>query len=84
MGWNAIAWERPVPLFKGLSPGAHVYFVHSYHLVPKDPAVIGATADYGNRFVAALWKDNIMATQFHPEKSQEVGATILKNFAEFA
>jgi glutamine amidotransferase len=82
MGWNGLAWDRPVPLFKGLQQGAHVYFVHSYHVVPRDPGVIGATADYGGPFVAAIWKENILATQFHPEKSQEAGAVILRNFAE--
>jgi glutamine amidotransferase len=82
MGWNSIHWERPVPLFKGINQGAYVYFVHSYHVVPRDSGVIGATTDYGGPFVAAIWKDNIMATQFHPEKSQEVGAAMLKNFAE--
>jgi glutamine amidotransferase len=86
MGWNALQWQRdvaPPPLFHGLNPGAYVYFVHSYHIVPADPGVIAATADYGRPFVAAIWKENILATQFHPEKSQEVGATMLKNFAEF-
>ena len=83
MGWNAISWERPVPLFKGLPQGANVYFVHSYYVVPADPDVIGATADYGIPFAAAIWKDNVMATQFHPEKSQEVGAAILRNFAQW-
>lgn len=81
MGWNSLSWTRPVPLFKGLEQGSYVYFVHSYHVVPTDPGVIGATADYGGPFVAALWKDNVMATQFHPEKSQQVGGTILENFA---
>jgi len=83
MGWNALKWQRDVPLFRGLEQGAYVYFVHSYHLVPEEAAVIAASADYGRPFVAAIWKDNIMATQFHPEKSQHVGATILKNFANF-
>ena len=87
MGWNALRFtERGgavAPLFKGLPQDSHVYFVHSYHVVPKDAGVIAATADYGGPFVAALWKNNIMATQFHPEKSQEVGAVMLKNFAEF-
>jgi glutamine amidotransferase len=83
MGWNALAWEREVPLFKGLQQGAYVYFVHSYHVVPKDKGIVAAQADYGGRFVAAIWKDNVMATQFHPEKSQEVGAVMLKNFAEY-
>jgi glutamine amidotransferase len=83
MGWNAITWERPVPLFKGLKQGSHVYFVHSYHVEPADAGVIGATTDYGGRFVAAIWKENVMATQFHPEKSQDVGGVMLRNFAEF-
>jgi len=89
MGWNALQFTAshaagaPVaPLFKGLPQNSYVYFVHSYHVVPNDKDVIAATAGYGGPFVAALWKDNIMATQFHPEKSQEVGAVMLKNFAE--
>jgi glutamine amidotransferase len=83
MGWNSLQWDRPVPIFKNLPQNAYVYFVHGYHLVPRDRSVIAATANYGQPFVAAIWKDNIMATQFHPEKSQEVGATMLKNFAEY-
>jgi glutamine amidotransferase len=85
MGWNSLTInrDRTPPLFRNLPQTAYVYFVHSYHIVPQNPAVIAATATYGRPFVAALWKENIMATQFHPEKSQEVGATILKNFAEF-
>jgi imidazole glycerol-phosphate synthase subunit HisH len=86
MGWNALHFEshngKTSPLFAGLAQGAYVYFVHSYHAVPKDAATIAATADYGRPFVASLWKDNLMATQFHPEKSQQVGSLILKNFAE--
>lgn len=84
MGWNAISWpsDPPPPLFRGLPQNSYVYFVHSYHVQPKDPAVIAATAIYGRPFVAAISKDNIMATQFHPEKSQAVGAIILKNFAD--
>jgi len=83
MGWNALHFQRPAPLFKNLTEGAYVYFVHSYHVIPKDPQTIAATADYGTPFVAALWKDNVMATQFHPEKSQRVGLKILSNFAGF-
>ena len=82
MGWNEIAWKRDVPLFKGLEQGSSVYFVHSYHVRPADSSVIAATTDYGGTFVAAIWKDNIMATQFHPEKSQAVGGAILRNFVE--
>lgn len=85
MGWNRLSWnpENTPPLFRGLAENSHVYFVHSYHVVPRDQRVIAATADYGGPFVAAVWQDNVMATQFHPEKSQEVGAAILKNFAEY-
>jgi glutamine amidotransferase len=85
MGWNALKFPAPEPtaLFQGLPKNPYVYFVHSYHLIPKDPKVIAARADYGQPFVAAITKDNIMATQFHPEKSQEVGAAILKNFAQY-
>jgi glutamine amidotransferase len=83
MGWNGLQWERPAPLFKGLEQNSYVYFVHSYHVVPKDTSVIAATAQYGEPFVAAVWKDNVMAVQFHPEKSQEIGAAILRNFAEY-
>ena len=83
MGWNALKVERPAPLFKDLPANPYVYFVHSYYVVPKEASVIAATADYGGPFVTAIWKDNIMATQFHPEKSQEIGARILKNFAEY-
>jgi glutamine amidotransferase len=82
MGWNALQWTRQVPLFKGIENGSFVYFVHSYHGVPKDPGVIACTADYGGEFVAAIWKDNLFATQFHPEKSQAVGSMMLQNFAK--
>ncbi len=85
MGWNSLQWPtgEPGPLFKGLLKDSYVYFVHSYHAVPKNPGIIAATSEYGRPFVAAIAQGNVMATQFHPEKSQEVGATILKNFAEF-
>lgn len=84
MGWNALQFAKPSPLFSGLAPGSYVYFVHSYHVVPRDKDVIAATADYGGPFVAAIAKDNILATQFHPEKSQDVGAMIFRNFAQFS
>ncbi len=82
MGWNQIALRRPAPLFKGIREGSAVYFVHSYFVVPDDPAVVAAEAEYGLEFCAAVWQDNIMATQFHPEKSQQVGLRILQNFGE--
>jgi glutamine amidotransferase len=81
MGWNQLHHAHPSPLFKGLPPEAGVYFVHSYHVVPDDPSVIATTTDYGAPFVSSIWRDNVVATQFHPEKSQKVGLQILKNFA---
>jgi glutamine amidotransferase len=80
MGWNELKWDRPCPLLGGVAPGAHVYFAHSYHVVPADAAIVCTTTDYGGPFVSSVWKDNVFATQFHPEKSQAVGATMLENF----
>lgn len=81
MGWNQLNVFRPAPILKDIPAGAGVYFVHSYHVVPTDPSVIATTTDYGRPFVSSVWKDNLMATQFHPEKSQGVGLQILSNFA---
>jgi glutamine amidotransferase len=82
MGWNQLDVRRPSPLFRDLRPGAGVYFVHGYHVVPDDETVVATTTDYGRPFVSSVWRDNVVATQFHPEKSQKVGLQILKNFAE--
>ena len=81
MGWNQLAVKRPSPMLKGLDEGSGVYFVHSYHVVPEDPSIIATTTDYGGEFVSSIWRDNLMATQFHPEKSQKVGLAMLANFA---
>jgi glutamine amidotransferase len=81
MGWNQLNVQRPSPLFKDLPENPSVYFVHSYHVVPGNPSVIATTTDYGRPFVSSVWRDNVVATQFHPEKSQKVGLQILKNFA---
>lgn len=82
MGWNPLRLTRPAcPLFAGLPPDPAVYFVHSYYPAPVDRSIIAAEADYPDPFCAVLWKDNVFATQFHPEKSQEVGLAMLKNFA---
>jgi len=81
MGWNQIDIQRPSPLFTGLPAGCGVYFVHGYHVVPRDPDVIAATTDYGGPFVSSIRRDNLVATQFHPEKSQAVGLRVLANFA---
>lgn len=82
MGWNQITLKAETPLFNGISDGSNVYFVHSYYVRPDDPSVVAATCSYGLEFCAAIRKDNVMATQFHPEKSQGIGLQMLKNFAE--
>jgi glutamine amidotransferase len=81
MGWNQISFNLRPPAFIGIEDDTSVYFVHSYYVIPDDPAVIATSTRYGIDFCSAVWKDNIIATQFHPEKSQEVGLRILKNFA---
>jgi imidazole glycerol-phosphate synthase subunit HisH len=80
MGWNGLEIRRPSPLLRDLPPGCGVYFVHGYHVVPDDVNVIATTTDYGRPFVSSIWRDNVVATQFHPEKSQKVGLQILANF----
>jgi glutamine amidotransferase len=80
MGWNQLHLKNDCPLFRGLPKDSAVYFVHSYYAVPKDARLTCAEADYPTPFTAAVWKDNLFATQFHPEKSQSVGLTMLKNF----
>ncbi|MFO0879217.1 MAG: imidazole glycerol phosphate synthase subunit HisH [Gemmataceae bacterium] len=81
MGWNALRIRRPAPLLAGLD-GESVYFVHSYFPVPRDATVVAAEADYPGPFCAAVWRDNLFATQFHPEKSQRVGLEMLRRFAK--
>ncbi len=82
MGWNQISLRGDPPLFSGVADQSNVYFVHSYYVKPDDPAMVAATCSYGLEFCAAIRRDNLVATQFHPEKSQAVGLTMLKNFAE--
>ncbi len=82
MGWNQLMIRRRAPLLAGLDEGTHFYFVHSYYVVPRDPAIVAAEANYAAPFCAMIWRDNLMATQFHPEKSQRHGLRMLKNFAE--
>jgi glutamine amidotransferase len=84
MGWNQLSFKRRAPAFEGVEDGSNVYFVHSYYVKPDDVSVVAATTDYGIEFCSAIWKDNIVATQFHPEKSQAIGLQILKNFAELS
>lgn len=80
MGWNEIQVVRSAPPLAGIVPGSYCYFVHSYYVEPADPTVIATTTDYGKPFVSAVWKDNVVACQFHPEKSQAVGLQLIKNF----
>jgi imidazole glycerol-phosphate synthase subunit HisH len=82
MGWNQLEIRRPAPILAGIAEGTYVYFVHSYYVVPKDSDVIATETDYGGPFCSMIWRDNVFATQFHPEKSQSNGLRILRNFAE--
>ena len=82
MGWNQARIKQPSPLLEGIADGAHFYFVHSYYPIPADPSVTALEADYGGPFCAAVWRDNLFATQFHPEKSQADGLRLLSNFAK--
>jgi glutamine amidotransferase len=85
MGWNSITYTnqqvaRECQLLKEVPDNTYMYFVHSYYVVPADISVIGATTDYGVRFCSFLWKDNIYAMQFHPERSHNSGLKIIENF----
>lgn len=87
MGWNRVIRTPAAagePLLSGIPDDAHVYFVHSYHVVPTDPAVTVLECEYGARFCAAIRRDNLFACQFHPEKSQAVGLRLLENFVRAA
>lgn len=81
MGWNQLVERNPSPLTRDLPANSSVYFVHGYHVAPDDASIIATETDYGRPFVSSIRKDNVMATQFHPEKSQKVGLQILDNFA---
>ncbi len=82
MGWNQIDIRRQAPLLAEIEDQTHFYFVHSYHVVPQDEEVIACRTGYHRPFCSMIWRDNLFATQFHPEKSQSHGLRMLKNFAE--
>ena len=83
IGWNQIALTQPdCPLYKGIKDGSHVYFVHSFFPQPLDASIVSTRTDHGDSFASSVWKGNVFATQFHPEKSQEVGLRVLKNFVD--
>ena len=83
MGWNTISIRQTAPLLEGVASGSHVYFVHSYYVQPEDPTLTCTVTDYGIPFVSSVWKDNIFASQFHPEKSQQVGLQLFYNFGNW-
>ena len=87
MGWNTIDLTRDHPLFAGIKTGPegkHAYFVHSYHFVPENPDDVLATVQYGGTVTAVIAKDNMIGTQFHPEKSQELGLSLITNFLKWS
>ena len=82
MGWNTVEIEREVPMLQGIVSGDFFYFVHSYYVIPEEKQWISSFTNYGLSFVSSIWKENIFATQFHPEKSQHKGLKILENFVK--
>lgn len=82
IGWNSISIRERAPVLEKIADGTYFYFVHSYYVVPEDDAVVSTTTEYGITFVSGLWKENIYAFQFHPEKSQASGLRILKAFGD--
>jgi glutamine amidotransferase len=82
MGWNTLNIVKPNELFDGIAEGTYVYFVHSLYPVPKDKSIVSTTTEYGTTFASAVGNKNIYGTQFHPEKSGDVGLKILKNFVK--
>ncbi|HEX3719063.1 MAG TPA: imidazole glycerol phosphate synthase subunit HisH [Verrucomicrobiae bacterium] len=85
IGWNQLDIVLPdCPIYKGIAPGSYVYFVHSFFPKPADPSITATETTYGEVFASSVWRDNVYATQFHPEKSQAVGLQLLKNFVALA
>lgn len=84
MGWNRVHLTREVPIMKGVPDGSYFYFVHSYYVDAEEEDVIAGITEYGIRFTSMIWRDNLFATQFHPEKSQALGLQVLANFGKLA
>lgn len=83
IGWNQLAITQPdCPLYRGVPDGSYVYFVHSFFPRPTDDSIVATRTEYGETFASSVWRDNVFATQFHPEKSQKVGLQLLRNFVE--
>ena len=83
MGWNALDRVAAHPVLDGIEAGAHVYFVHSYKIEPREPAMVLASVDYGGSVAAVVGRDNMVGTQFHPEKSQRTGLRLIENFLDW-
>ncbi len=83
MGWNNVKIIKRPPILSEIPDNSFFYFVHSYYVVPEDDNIISSTTDYEITFTSMIWKVNVFATQFHPEKSQELGLKILRGFGEF-
>ena len=83
MGWSRVDQEQDHPLWNGIEDASRFYFVHSYRVVPEDSSIVAATTDYGVRYTSAIARDNLFATQFHPEKSADTGLQLLKNFVSW-
>ena len=83
MGWNQVTQTKPHPLWQGIADGSRFYYVHSYYVVPNDTALEVGNSQYPHRFTCAIAQDNIFAVQFHPEKSQHAGLTLLSNFVRW-
>jgi len=85
IGWNQIEIAQPsCPLYRDVPGGSYVYFVHSFFPKPQDESIVATRTTYGETFASSVWRDNVFATQFHPEKSQKVGLQLLKNFVALA
>ena len=82
MGWNQVSYRNRPPICDGIEEGTHFYFVHSYHVAPTDESVVAGVASYPDPFCAMICRQQLFATQFHPEKSQVAGLRLLKNFAD--
>jgi imidazole glycerol-phosphate synthase subunit HisH len=80
MGWNQVKQVRPSPLWQGVADYSYAYFVHSYYVAPEESDLVIGSTEYGNYYASAVARDNLYAIQFHPEKSQDVGESILRNF----
>ena len=85
IGWNQLDIAQPdCPLYRGIDSGSYVYFVHSFYPQPVDESIVATRTTYGDSFASSVWKGNVFATQFHPEKSQAVGLKLLENFVKLA